>query len=67
MRYLVVLLLLAGCVKDGGWVRHGASDQEFMQDRGACISQAFQAPTPHQQSMIMAGCMQSKGWHWQEK
>lgn len=54
-------------MKEGGWVKASASDQDFVVDRGECVSKAFVAPTPYQQNMILIGCMQSKGWHWQEK
>lgn len=66
MRYLVVLLL-AACAKEGAWMKPGATDQDFHADRGECVSKAFVAPTANQQSMILAGCMQGKGWHWREK
>lgn len=67
MRYLFVLLALAGCMKEGGWVKPGASDQDFYADRGGCVAQAYSAPVPQARAMILAGCMQGKGWHWEEK
>jgi hypothetical protein len=64
----LVLLWLSGCMdtrEEGGWVKPGASAQDFYADRGGCVAQAFQSSTTHQRSMILAGCMQSKGWHWE--
>lgn len=66
MRYLLVLLL-AGCAQEGGWNKYGASQQDFYEARGDCVSRAFVAPTPYQQNMIIIGCMQSKGWFWETK
>jgi hypothetical protein len=66
MRYLVVLLLI-GCAKEGGWDKPGATDQDFHADRGQCIAQSYQAITAYQQQAIMAGCMQGKGWYWRER
>lgn len=65
MRYLIVLLLV-GCAKEGGWDKSGATSQDFYQDRGQCVAQSFAAPTAGQQQMIMIGCMQGKGWYWRE-
>lgn len=68
MRLLVLFVLLAGCAtKEGVWVKHPSTQQEFDADRGGCIAQAFQAPTAFQQAAIFAGCMQSKGWRWEER
>lgn len=66
MRYLV-LILLAGCATDGGWVKPGTTEQDFITDRGACVAQAYAVPNPQQQAMILAGCLQGRGWRWQEK
>lgn len=62
MRYLIVLLL-AGCAA-GGWEKPGSTSQDFYEARGQCVAQAQLAPTGQQQNMILAGCMQGKGWHW---
>ena len=69
MRYLFVLIMLAGCVKDGGWVRQGATDDDWHRDRGACIAQMESVPLAGQpqRARVFAGCMQGKGWYWEEK
>lgn len=67
MRYLIVLLLAGCATKQGGWEKPGATNQEFMRDRGDCVSRAFVAPAAYQQSAIITGCMQSKGWQWVER
>lgn len=68
MHYLAVLLLLAGCAtKQGGWDKPGATEQDFHKDRGQCVAQAYAAPTTFQQSAIVIGCMQGKGWYWIER
>lgn len=67
MRYLFILLLGGCATTEGGWDKPGSSNQEFTQDRGQCVAQAFAAPTPYQQQAIMIGCMQGKGWNWVEK
>ena len=74
---LIVLLLLTGCATQepepvqpepqGYWVRAGATKDQFITDRGFCVSQAFAAYSVFQQNMIMIGCMQSKGWRWETK
>lgn len=65
----MAVLVLTGCASpsSGGWVKQGASDQEFYADRGQCIAQAFTAPSTFQQQAILIGCMQGKGWHWVER
>lgn len=68
MRYLFVLLLMSGCATtEKGWDKPGATQEEFVQDRGQCVAQAFAAITPFQQQMILVGCMQGKGWAWVER
>lgn len=68
MRYLVVLLLLAGCAtpprQEYVWDKQGASTQEFNMESGQCRAQAFGAPgMPMMQvMMVYASCMQGKGW-----
>jgi hypothetical protein len=67
MRYLIVLLLAACAQTEKGWDKPGATEDEFYRDRGQCVAQAYAAPTAMQQTMIMAGCMQGKGWVWVER
>ena len=64
---LLLSLLLFGCstTPDGGWNKPGASDQDFRQDRGSCVAQAFAVSNSSQQAVILAGCMQGKGWTWE--
>lgn len=69
MRYLIFLLLLTACAKEGGWVKRGASDENWHMDRGGCIAQMESVPfaAPIQKASVFAGCMQGKGWYWEEK
>lgn len=67
MRYLFVLLLAACATTEGGWEKPGASNQDFTQDNGQCVAQAFATPTIYQRQAIMIGCMQGKGWNWVEQ
>lgn len=67
MRYLLLLLMLVGCATgapEGAWYRTGSTEQEFMQDRGACTAQAFAVPNVLRQAIILDSCMQGKGWVW---
>lgn len=68
-RTLALCIILAGCqtLPDGGWNKSGASDAMFMQDRGACIAQMESAPYGANKALLFAGCMQGKGWAWEEK
>ncbi len=68
MRYLLLVLLLTGCVKEGGWVRPNATDDEWHRDRGACIAQMEAVPFAGsaQKARVFSGCMQSRGWYWEE-
>ena len=59
------LLILAGCANKA-WMKTGTTEEDFITDRGDCVSRAFVAPTVYQQNMIFTGCMQSKGWRWVE-
>lgn len=68
MRSILFALLLAGCATtEKGWDKPGSTQQDFIMDRGDCVSRAFVAPTTFQQTMILTGCMQSKGWTWTER
>ncbi len=66
---VLVVLALAGCAKEGYWVRQGASQEDFYRDRGACVAQASSVPfAPAMQvAAVFSGCMQGKGWYWQEQ
>lgn len=69
MRIALLALLLAGCIKEGGWTRPNATPDEWHRDRGQCIAQMESVPFagPTQKANIFAGCMQGKGWYWEEK
>jgi hypothetical protein len=76
MRYLVVLLMfsaLGACAtpkKETYWVRPGASQQDFYQDRGQCMAQSSAVPAgpmSMQAMMVFGGCMQGKGWYTEER
>lgn len=66
--YLVVLLL-AGCAKEGSWNKPDASERDFYADRGTCAAQMQANPFSNatQQAIIFAGCMQGRGWAWVER
>lgn len=67
---IAAVVMLTACrsgIPDGGWEKAGSTADEFARDRGQCVSQAFAAPTSFQQSAILIGCMQGKGWYWQER
>jgi hypothetical protein len=67
----VCALLLAGCATqpETVWYKAGASNDEFMRDRGQCIQATFSATfaTTFQQAAIFTGCMQGKGWQERPK
>jgi hypothetical protein len=63
----MALALSACATKQGGWDKPGATDQEFQQDRGQCVAQAYAAPSNYQRQAIMIGCMSGKGWQWVER
>lgn len=68
MRHLILIAALAGCATtEKVWMHPTANQQQFAQDRGQCIAQAYAAPTTFQQSAIFNGCMQGKGWALQDK
>lgn len=72
MRYLVVLIILAGCAAktESFWVKPSATEADFHQDRGQCMAQssaALQGPMSMQAMMIFGGCMQGKGWYREER
>jgi hypothetical protein len=67
---VTVVLVLAGCATtETVWVRSGASEQDFYQDRGQCQAQAFSVPgAPMMQAAIVfSGCMQGKGWRQEQQ
>lgn len=69
MRYAVMLFLLAGCATtEGRWNKPGATNEGFHMDRGFCVAQmsSVSFAPPVQQATIFAGCMQGKGWYWEE-
>lgn len=74
MRYLIVLLMLAGCAqtqKRSHWEKPGATEQEFNADMGQCRAQAFSVPGAVQNLMQVAivqnSCMQGRGWYLVER
>lgn len=70
MRYLFVLLLLAGCATtERYWVKPGSTPQEFYADEGQCKAQALGAPGMYtmQVAMVFNACMQGKGWYVEER
>lgn len=72
MRYLVVLLALAGCAsKQTYWDKSGASEADFNTDMGQCRAQAFSVPGAMnnlmQVAIVQSTCMQGKGWQSYEK
>lgn len=63
---LTAVTLLAGCASPQyQWMKTGATQQEFHQDRGQCMQATFSTPLAGamQQQMIYASCMQGKGWY----
>jgi hypothetical protein len=61
---LAIALTLAATSCATTWVKPGASEQDFMRDRGACQAQAHSISNPqvYQTMMVYEGCMQGKGW-----
>ena len=66
---LAALFLLYGCATtETYWVKPGASNSEFYQDRGQCQAQAF-SYTPYLNTrtvMIFQSCMSGKGWYQEQ-
>lgn len=69
MRYLIVLLLLAGCATQQPrtvWQKSGSTYAEFQSDSGYCRAQAFGVPGAMgnllQVAIVQRSCMESKGW-----
>lgn len=70
MRYLGVLLLLAGCAtqpeRQAYWVKDGATERDFNADMGACRAQAFSVPGAMgnllQVAAVQSSCMEGRGW-----
>lgn len=73
MRYLVVLMLLAGCATrtESVWVKPGADQAQFNADIGQCRAQAFSVPGAMNNLMqvaaVQSSCMQGKGWYVEER
>jgi hypothetical protein len=72
MRYLVVLMLIAGCATTQRyWEKPGASVQEFNADSGQCNAQAFGVPgamyNQIQVAVVYNQCMQGRGWYVVQK
>jgi hypothetical protein len=70
MRYMLTLLMLAGCATtETVWVKPGATNEAFYQDQGQCRAQAFGAPGMYtmQVAMIYSSCMQGRGWYTEER
>lgn len=70
MRYLLVLMLLAGCATtERVWVKNGASEQDFYMDQGQCRAQAFGTPGMYtmQVALVYNSCMQGRGWYTEER
>ncbi len=68
MRYLIVLILVAGCAVEGRWDKRGATEDDFYRDRGTCFAQMESVPfaSTNQKNNVFVGCMQGKGWYWTE-
>lgn len=70
MRYIALLLILAGCAsKQFLWEKPGASGQEFEMDRGQCQAQAFSTPGMYtmQIALVYNSCMRGRGWYQVEQ
>lgn len=72
MRYLLVLLIAAGCAtKETYWEKPGASSAQFDADMGACRAQAFGVPGAMnnlmQVAIVQSTCMQGRGWQQVER
>jgi hypothetical protein len=69
-RILGAALLAAGCAAtESVWIKPGATQQDFYQDRGQCQAQAFSIPNAPalQIAIVSNSCMQGKGWYTEER
>lgn len=67
MRRALAIVAVAGLAAGCGhltWTKPGSTEQDFIQDRGACQAQAYSVSQPQgmQTAMVFDGCMHSKGW-----
>lgn len=70
MKYLLVLLLMAGCAtKQSYWEKPGTSEQDFRADMGFCRAQAFGVASGNlmQVAIVQRSCMEGKGWELVER
>lgn len=69
MRYVIAVLLLAGCSTQPRqellWYKPNSSAQEFEMDRGQCRAQAFSVASGNlmQIALVQDGCLRGKGWY----
>lgn len=63
MRYLLVLMLLAGCVSHSRstWTQEGKTDQDMKQDLYACDKEN-RAVIPVDRGTAINRCMEARGW-----
>lgn len=62
MRYLVPLVILAGC--GGGFYKNGAQPGEWERDLYECRKEASPAASNRRvYELTMDGCLALKGWH----
>ncbi len=57
-------IILAGCAAPATWHKAGASQEDFLMDRGQCNAQAYSVTgAPMMQvAIVFNSCMQGKGW-----
>lgn len=70
MRYLILLLLLAGCATtERQWFKAGATSDDFHAEAGQCRAQALSVTgmDMYQSALVYRSCMAGKGWRVVEK